>query len=214
MAPIACVAPDTPATPRRGTSAAVGLGMARPRRRDYFAWFTSLPASSLLVACLFLPQVNDCNGHDQTPFETNTWALILGLAVIGLLPLAWRWRPVREPAVYLVGIGTACALLVSVFGIAMALVLAVAYSRCREEELVALCCVSLVIVFIVLFPLVGLFATWCDGAYLTWGAAWLELAGMIAWTSAASAREDHWASPGHSSSPSMPSRSARSPSRM
>jgi hypothetical protein len=115
------------------------------------AWFTSIPASLLLVVCLFLPQVEDCNHHVKTPFDTGSWLPMVGLAVIGLLPLAWRWRPVREPAVFLVGIGTACALVISVFGIAMAIVLAVAYRRCCDEELVALCCVSVVIVFIVVF---------------------------------------------------------------
>jgi hypothetical protein len=115
----------------------------------------------------------------------------------------------------LVGLVTACVLVVSVIGIAMGLVLVVAYRRCREETLVALCCASLAIVFIVIFPLVGLFSTYLGGAVLTWCAAWLELFAMIVWISAAAARgPDQGLSPGHSSSASCPSRSASSPSRM
>ena len=43
--------------------------------------------------------------------------------------------------------------------------------------------------FIAFFPLVGVFCRWHNGAYLTWGAAWLELGGMIAWTSSATTRQ-------------------------
>ena len=162
--------------------------MARPLRRDYFAWFTSLPSSTLLIVCLFLPQQKTCNGVVQTPLDNGSWFLMLGLAVIGVLPLAWRWKPVREPAVFLVLIGTACALIVSVIGLVMAIVLAVAYRRCTDEEVVALCCVSLSIVFIVIFPIFGLFSKFYDAAALTWFAGWLQLFAMVAWTSAAAAR--------------------------
>jgi hypothetical protein len=34
------------------------------------------------------------------------------------------------------------------------------------------------------------FSTWHDGACVTWAAAWLELGGMITWTSAATTRKE------------------------
>src|SRR5690349_21208202 len=67
--------------------------MARPLRTDWFTWFTSLPASTLLVVCLFVPQFSDCNGHDKDAFDTSTAPMMIALAIIGVLPLLWRWLP-------------------------------------------------------------------------------------------------------------------------
>lgn len=57
------------------------------------------------------------------------------------------------------------------------------------EEVAGMVGVLISIAFVATFPLVGAFCRWHDGAYLTWGAAWLELGGMIAWTSSATTRK-------------------------
>lgn len=57
------------------------------------------------------------------------------------------------------------------------------------EEVAGMVGVLISIAFIACFPLVGAFCRWHNGAYLTWGAAWLELGGMIAWTSSATTRK-------------------------
>jgi hypothetical protein len=67
--------------------------MARPLKTDWFTWFTSLPSSTLLVVCLFVPQFRDCNGREQDAFDTSTAPMMIGLAIAGLLPLVWRWLP-------------------------------------------------------------------------------------------------------------------------
>lgn len=46
------------------------------------------------------------------------------------------------------------------------------------------------VAFVACFPLVGVFSRWHSGAYFTWSAAWLEMIGMIAWTSAATTRKE------------------------
>ena|ERR1041385_812553 len=76
-----------------GTFTADVAIMARPLKTDWFAWFTSLPASTALIACLFLPQFHDCNGNDKTAFDTSTAPMMIALAIIGVLPILWRWFP-------------------------------------------------------------------------------------------------------------------------
>ena len=161
--------------------------MARPHARDLFTWVCTLPASTVLVVCLFLPQVKDCNGRVQTPVDTNTWPLMIIVALIGVLPIAWRWPSLRQPILAFVGMLTAAVLIVSVIGI-VALVLIAFVKRLREEELAALCSFGLVLAFLIVFPLVGLFATWRIGGELTWAAAWLQLIGMLGWAFAAARR--------------------------
>lgn len=131
--------------------------MARPLRTDWFAWFTSLPSSTALAVCLFLPQFKDCNGREKSAFDTSTAPMMIALAIVGVLPLLW-W------------------LLPKIMG--------------AHEELAGFVGALLTIAFIAFFPLVGVFSTWHDGAYLTWSAAWLELGGMVAWTSAATTRKE------------------------
>jgi hypothetical protein len=58
------------------------------------------------------------------------------------------------------------------------------------EELAGFISFLLTLAFIPVFPLAGLFAKWHTGACLTWAAAWLELAGMVSWTSAATTRKE------------------------
>jgi len=130
--------------------------MARPLKTDWFTWFTSLPASTLLIVCLFLPQFRDCNGHEKSAFDTSTAPMMIALAIIGVLPLAWRWFP-RLMGAY--------------------------------EETAGVCGALIAIAFIAFFPIVGLFCNWYQGAYTTWIAAWVELASMITWTTAATSRQ-------------------------
>ena len=130
--------------------------MARPLKTDWFTWFTSLPASTLMIVCLFVPQFHDCNGHDKNAFDTSTAPMMIALAIIGVLPLLWRWFP-RVMGDY--------------------------------EETAGLCGALVAIAFIVFFPIVGLFCRWYDGAYTTWIAAWVELASMVTWTTAATSRQ-------------------------
>jgi hypothetical protein len=129
--------------------------MARPLKTDWFTWFTSLPASTLLFVCLFVPQFHDCNGHDKDAFDTSTAPMMIALAVIGFLPLVWRWIP----------------------------------KAAEHEDLAGLCGALIAIAFIAFFPVVGLFSTWYQGAYVTWAAAWMELAAMVTWTTAATTRK-------------------------
>ena len=82
--------------------------------------------------------------------------MMIGLAVIGILPLVWFALPRMFDAF---------------------------------EEVAGMVGVLVSIAFIACFPLVGAFWRWHNGAYLTWGAAWLELGGMIAWTSSATTRK-------------------------
>ena len=131
--------------------------MARPLHRDCFAWFTTLPSSVTLVVCLFLPQFTDCHGRDKTAFETNTAGLMIGIALLGILPLLWRWRP-KAMGPY--------------------------------EEPAGFISFMLTLAFIPVFPLAGLFSSWHEGAYATWIAAWVQLVGMVSWTSAATTRRE------------------------
>lgn len=110
-----------------------------------------------MIVCLFLPQFNDCRGHEKTAFDTNTAGLMIGIALLGLLPYLWHWRP-KQMGAY--------------------------------EELSGFISFMLTLAFIPVFPLAGLFSTWHVGAYLTWSAAWLQLVGMVSWTSAATTRKE------------------------
>lgn len=141
----------------------------------------------MLVVCLFLPQVRDCNGHIKTPVDTNTWPLMIIVALLGILPIAWRWPALRQPILAFVGTLTAALLIVSVIGI-VALFLIAFVKRTREEELAALCSFALVLAFLIVFPLVTLFATFRIGGDLTWAAAWVQLIGMLGWAFAAARR--------------------------
>jgi hypothetical protein len=149
-----------------GTLAARHCRMARPHVRDLVTWSCTLPASVLLVVCLFLPQVDDCNGHVRSAFDTGAAPYMVALALIGILPILWRSRALRAPIFAVTGVATACLLIASVAGIPVLLVLA----------------------FVMVFPVVVLLGDWKIGGELTWAAAWLELFGTIWWAAAASDR--------------------------
>ena len=161
--------------------------MVRPHVHRFVTWCCTLPASIVFVVCLFLPQVKDCNGHVKTPFDTNTYPMMIALAVIGVLPIAYRWRPLRQPILLVTGVATATVLITSVLGIPVLVVLALARSM-TDEEAVALYCFTLVLAFVLVFPVAMMFGDWRRGAELTWAAAWLELFGTIWWAAAASDR--------------------------
>jgi hypothetical protein len=161
--------------------------MARPTIRKLITWCCTVPASIMLVVCLFLPQVKDCNGNVKTAFDTNTWPLMITLAIVGVLPIAWQWRPLRQPILLVTGVATACVLIMSVLGIPVLIVLALTRSM-TDEEAVALCCFTLVLAFVMVFPIAMMFGDWRRGAELTWAAGWLELFGTIWWAAAASDR--------------------------
>lgn len=161
--------------------------MARPHVRDLVTWSCTLPASALFVVCLFLPQVEDCHGHARSAIDTGAAPYMVGLALVGILPILWRSRALRAPILAITGVATACLLIVSVVGIPVLLVLARA-RRMTDEEATALCCFTLVLAFVMVFPVVALVGDWRIGGELTWAAAWLELFGTIWWAAAASDR--------------------------
>ena len=138
----------------------------------------------MLVVCLFLPQVKDCHGNVQTAFDTETAPLMVMLAIIGVLPIVWRWRPMRQPLLLITGVATATVLIMSVVGLPILIVLALRSSM-TDEEAVALCCFTLVLSFVILFPVALVFGDWRRGAELTWAASWLELFGTLWWAAAA-----------------------------
>ncbi len=159
--------------------------MVRPHLRKIVTWCSTVPASIVLVVCLFMPQVKDCHGHVKTPFDTNTAPAMIALAVVGLLPIAWRWRRLRQPIMLVTGIAAATVLITSVVGIPVLIVIALA-RRMTDQEAVALCCFTLVLAFVIMFPIAMVFGEWRRGAELTWAAAWLQLFGTIWWAASAS----------------------------
>ena len=153
--------------------------------RDLVVWLASVPASVVLVVCLFLPQVKACDGTVKTPFETNTAPLMIALALVGIVPVLWRWRRARQPLLFVTGLATAAVLIVSVAGIPVLIVLALARAM-TDEEAVALCCFTLTLAFVMVFPVAMMFGDWRRGAELTWAASWFQLFGMIWWAGSAS----------------------------
>ncbi len=144
-----------------------------------------------MVGCLFLPQLRDCHGHEETPLESGLAGLMIPIALLGLMPLLWRLAPplrrVLPPLVLAVAV---LALTWLVITIPLAVFLLWTYARgSRGQELVAMCSALCVMLFIFLFPLFGVFCTWLPGAQLTWAAAWLEAFGLMAWAGAAGLEE-------------------------
>ncbi|HEY5945224.1 MAG TPA: hypothetical protein VIV40_07030 [Kofleriaceae bacterium] len=161
--------------------------MVRPTIRKLITWCCTIPASTVLVVCLFLPQVKDCNGRVKTPLDTHTAPWMVALAIIGMLPILWQWRALRQPILLVTGVATACVLIMSVVGIPVLIVLALTRSL-TDEEAVALCSFTLALAFVLMFPIAMMFGDWRHGAELTWAAGWLELFGTIWWAAAATDR--------------------------
>ena len=156
---------------------------------------TTLPASMLIFVCLFLPHQRDCSRHvSHTPFDTGLFVAIVPLVLIGLLPIVWRLSAsVRRdvPEMLLAATMIAMALLVVTIPVAIWLMWGYSKRQFRGELLAAMCSVSLVVMWLFVYPLLTLFDTWLPAAEMTWGAACVLLAGLIVWTSAAIARPKH-----------------------
>ncbi len=166
--------------------------MAHPRIRDFLSFLTSLPAAMTIFICLFLPHQRTCHQHiEQTPFESGRWIAIAPLVLLGLLPIAWRAVPaIRRgaPELLLASAMIVLALVVVTIPIAIWLMWGYSKKQFRGEVLAAMCAFTLVLMYLVLYPVLTLFDTWLPAAELSYGAALVLLVGMLVWTSAARAR--------------------------
>jgi hypothetical protein len=165
--------------------------MAQPRIRDFVSFMTTLPASMMILVCLFLPHAQNCQGRVETPWESGLWVAIVPIVVVGLLPVAWRaFSSIRHstPELVLAFTMLAMAMFAITIPIAIALMWGYAKKTLRGELLVALCCTSLVLLWLFCFPLLMMFDSWRPAAKLTWGAGLVELFGLAVWTSAAASR--------------------------
>ncbi|MBL0219342.1 MAG: protein kinase [Myxococcales bacterium] len=162
--------------------------MARPLRRDGFAWICSLPSSIVLLACLALPQVRDCHGHVKTAADNGTSPLLVVMAMIALAPLAWRWPVLRGAVSLLAIVAGMLAVMSSVLVLPVAIYCVIARPWRSTEQFVAFVCGCIALVFVLVFPLIGLFSTWMYGATLTWGTGCVVLVASFAWASGARVR--------------------------
>ena len=162
--------------------------MARSLRRDRFAWICSLPTSITFLVCLGLPQVKDCHGHIKTASENGTSALLIVMSLVALAPLAWRWPQLRRAVVVLAVIAGAIALMSSLLVLAIAIYCVIARPWTSTEQFVAFVCGCIALVFVFVFPLVGLFSKLLYGAGLTWASACVVVLASFAWASAARRR--------------------------
>ncbi|MBA3498731.1 MAG: hypothetical protein M4D80_31035 [Myxococcota bacterium] len=153
---------------------------------------TTLPAAMLIFVCLFLPHQRNCSSHvEETPFDTGLFVAIVPLVLIGLLPVAWRLSASVRcdiPELALAATMLAMALLVVTIPVAIYLMWGYSKRQFRGEVLTAMCSVSLVAMWLFVYPLLTLFDTWLPAAQTTWGAACVLLFGLLVWTSAAVAR--------------------------
>ena len=182
------------ATQLGGTRTALHGRMGTVRIRNVLALVTTLPASVVITACLFLPHTRSCNRQIETPFDAGTWLVIAPLVLLGLLPLAWQLSArVRRAAPDLVLSFTMIVLGLFVVTIPIAIYLMWGYAKrtFRGELLVALCSATCVMLWLFFYPLITMFDVWLPAAEWTWGAAVGELVGMIAWTAAAAQRPWH-----------------------
>lgn len=164
--------------------------MGQPHIRDFISFVTTLPASFVIFACLILPHTRSCKGVEQTPFDTGAWILIAPVAILSLLPVAWRCIPcIRRgtPELVLMFTMIALALLVITIPIAIYLMWSYAKRSLRGEALVATCGVAFVMVWLVFYPLLTAIALlhWLPAAQHTWNAALVAFVGLVAWASAA-----------------------------
>lgn len=165
--------------------------MAYPRIRDFVTFMSTLPAAMTILVCLVLPHQQSCQGRIETPFESGRWIAIVPIALLGLLPIAWRVVPALRralPELVLAFTMIAMALLVVTIPVAIWLMWGYAKRQFRGELLTAMCSAAVVMMWLVVYPFLTLFTTWLPAAELTWGAAIVELAGLLVWTSAAAAR--------------------------
>ncbi len=162
--------------------------MARPLRRDLFAWISSIPSCITLLVCLALPQVRDCHGRVQTAADSGTSPLLVVMALLALAPLAWRWPPLRRLVMVMAIVAGTLAVASSLLVVPIGLYCIFARPWRSTEQFVAFSCSCVAIVFVIVFPLIGLFATWLEGAKLAWATAWVVMIASFSWASAAKAR--------------------------
>jgi hypothetical protein len=167
--------------------------MAQPRIRDFLTYLTSLPASMTIAVCLFLPHSESCSSHrTETAFESGTWAAILPIILIALLPIVWRiTKPEQRHGVpELLLAFTILMLSLIVVAIPLAIYLMWGYSKrtFRGELLTAMCSAALVLLWLFFYPLLLGLDTWLPAAKVTWGAGVGAFVGMVFWTSAAASR--------------------------
>ncbi len=165
--------------------------MAKPRIRDFLTFLTTLPASFVILVCLFLPHTSDCHHHARTPFETGTWLAILPIALFGLCPLVWRLSAsARRMLPEIALMFTLIVMALFVVTIPVAIILMWGYSKrsYRGEALVAMCGAACAMMFLFVYPFLTLFEDWLPAAVVTWGAAGCVLVGLIVWMTAAIAR--------------------------
>lgn len=162
--------------------------MARSLHRDRFAWICSLPTCITLLVCLGLPQIRDCDGHVKTAAENGTSTLLIVMALVALAPLAWRWPALRSAVAVLAAIAGVIAVMSSVLVLPIAIYCVIARPWVSTEQFVAFICGCIALVFVLVFPLVGLFSHLLYGASLTWTSAFVVMVSSFAWTSAARRR--------------------------
>lgn len=162
--------------------------MARPLRRDVLAWISSIPSCITFLVCLGLPQVRDCHGRVQTASDNGTSPLLVVMALLALAPLAWRWPPLRRLVMIMAIVAGVLAVASSLLVVPIGLYCIFARPWRSTEQFVAFSCSCVAIVFVIVFPVIGLFSTWLEGATLAWATAWVVMSASLSWASAAKAR--------------------------
>jgi len=163
------------------------------RRLAGFSRAFSVPGSLGMIVCLFLPMTRDCHGHVHTATGDGWAPIMLLVALLGVMPLLWASRQVRQVAPALTTLLAVVALGQMVIGIPIAIYLALRLARGRPEDreaLTAIASAACIGVFLALFPLLSTLidGEWLIGGYLAWFAAWVELVGLVLWWRVAATR--------------------------
>jgi hypothetical protein len=104
-------------------------------------------------------------------------------------PLRRDLRPaLRSGVIMLAAIAGALAITTTLLVIPIGIYTIVAKPWRTTEQLVAFACGCIALVFVVVFPMVGLFSDWMYGATLSWLSGWLVMFAMFSSASAVQAR--------------------------
>jgi hypothetical protein len=187
----ACGAPATPRARRTGEA----RSMLMLLRMGNLARALPLPGSILMAVSIYLPQTQDCHGNVHTPLQNDSAWILAIAALLGLLPMLWRFETVRRVApIITVGIAV-LALGQVVLGIPFAIWLAWSMTKQKErdlEEVTASAATAFMIVLTLVFPIFSTINShWLIGAYVTWIAAWIEVVGLWVWIAVAR-KERNW----------------------
>jgi hypothetical protein len=150
--------------------------MAHPRIRDFLSFVTTLPAAMAMLVCLVLP-------------HPSSALLCVPFALLGCLPVAWHAMPrirTAVPELVLAFTMIVMALFVVTIPFAIWLMWGYAKKQFRGELLTAICSTALVMMWLVAYPFLALFAD--APPEMTWYPAIVELFGLVVWTSAATSR--------------------------